>query len=102
LSLREGDPSNGLKVLLDYAESLERSLYVMRRNRRGHCGVDLGASTPEIQKKMPSLPKIGETWTDTHSGVEGIVAWVDGTTVTFVSLTGVRAAIGFNRMTDDE
>ena len=46
---------------------------------------------------MLPLPKVGETWTDTHSGVEGIVAWVDGTTVTFVSLTGVRAAVGFNR-----
>lgn len=48
-------------------------------------------------KKMLNLPNVGETWIDTHSGVEGIVATVVGTTVTFVSLTGVRAAIGFNR-----
>jgi hypothetical protein len=43
------------------------------------------------------LPQVGETWVETLGGSVGIVTQVNGTLVTFTSLTGVRAAIEFNR-----
>lgn len=43
------------------------------------------------------LPSIGETWTNRLVQVDGIVAKVAGTSVTFVSLTGNRAGIQFDR-----
>jgi hypothetical protein len=44
-----------------------------------------------------TLPQIGETWTHRLVHADGIVARVVGTIVTFVSLTGNRASIQFNR-----
>ena len=44
-----------------------------------------------------ALPEVGELWTETVTGVEGLVLKVDGTVVTFVSLTGVRAPVSFDR-----
>lgn len=46
---------------------------------------------------MVTLPKVGELWRDTISGAEGLVLKVTGTIVTFVSLTGVRAPVQFDR-----
>lgn len=47
--------------------------------------------------KMLDLPKPGELWTNTLAGVDGIVVGHSGTVVTLASLTGVRAAVEFNR-----
>ena len=49
---------------------------------------------------MPNqLPAFGETWTNTAANVDGIVALVTNTVVTFVSLTGMWAPTEFNRKT---
>jgi len=43
------------------------------------------------------LPAFGETWTNTHVQTDGIVFGVVEKVVTFVSLTGVRVPISFDR-----
>lgn len=48
-----------------------------------------------------TLPQIGETWTNRLNQVDGIVAKVAGTYVTFVSLTGTRVSIQFDRAAPD-
>jgi hypothetical protein len=46
---------------------------------------------------MPeSFPQVGEFWRNNISQTDAIVAKVEGTLVTFVSFTGVRAPIQFN------
>lgn len=46
---------------------------------------------------MQTLPKIGEHWAGIYAEATGFVARIDGTVVTFVSLTGMRAPIQFDR-----
>jgi hypothetical protein len=43
------------------------------------------------------LPKIGEGWINEFGKEVGYVAFVEGTIVTFVSRTGMRAAVQFDR-----
>lgn len=43
------------------------------------------------------LPEIGEEWRNEYGNETGFVAFVDGTVVTFVSRTGMRAAVQFDR-----
>lgn len=52
------------------------------------------------EEMIPStpLPRIGETWTSTLAKVDGIAAKVSGTIVTFVSVSGNRAAIQLERL----
>src|SRR5262252_5922801 len=54
----------------------------------------------EGTRRSMTLPQIGETWTHRLNQVDGIVAKVakiSGTIVTFVSLTGNRVTMQFDR-----
>jgi hypothetical protein len=62
-------------------------------------GIGVKDSLRRSYKKMPQieLPEIGEAWTNEYANVTGFVVKVEGTLVTFVSLTGVRASCQFDR-----
>lgn len=46
---------------------------------------------------MPQMPQVDEVWKNDLTGAFGIVLRVDGTIVHFVSVTGMRAPIQFDR-----